>query len=148
MRILRRRLLRRRMRLRRLGQRAPRRPRLKPLDYVAALGAAALVALSFASTYASRSDELRVVVTGRGGEWVYPLETARTLEIDGPLGIETVRIEDSTARISAAPCANQTCVAMGAISRPGQWIACLPNRVFVRIEGGGADGRDVDASAY
>jgi hypothetical protein len=118
------------------------------LDYVVALAATALVALSFASTYSSRGDELRVVVTGRDGEWVYPLAEARTLEIAGPLGLEIVRIADSTARIAEAPCANQTCVAMGAISRPGQWVACLPNRVFVRIEGGAADGRDVDASAY
>jgi hypothetical protein len=37
-------------------------------------------------------------------------------------------------------------VKSGRISRPGQWIACLPNRVFVEIRGRSRE--QVDAFSY
>ena len=36
----------------------------------------------------------------------------------------------------------QVCVHMGAISKPGQWVACLPNKVFVRVRGNSGQGID------
>jgi hypothetical protein len=35
---------------------------------------------------------------------------------------------------------------MPAISQPGQWIACLPNRVFVRVKGN--NGQKIDEISY
>jgi len=87
------------------------------------------------------------VIKGRDGEWVYPLSSDRVVSVAGPLGDTLVAIEGKTARIKDSPCPNKTCVAGGSISRPGQWLACLPNQVLVRIEGG-ADDADIDAAAY
>ena len=52
----------------------------------------------------------------------------------GPLGVNHIVIKDKTVSIKTSPCHNQLCVRSGQISRSGQWIACLPNRIFVALE--------------
>jgi hypothetical protein len=44
-------------------------------------------------------------------------------------------IRDGSAWVVSSQCPNQICVRQGKISRPGQWIACLPNDIFIRISG-------------
>ena len=121
--------------------------RIKALDIVIALAAAGVVAISAISAYGPGSGQANVVIKGRDGEWVYPLSTDRELAVAGQLGDTHVAIRAKSARIEDSPCPNQTCVASGSIGRAGQWIACLPNQVLVRIEGG-SDDDGVDASAY
>jgi hypothetical protein len=38
-------------------------------------------------------------------------------------------------QVISSPCPEKICVKTGRISKPGQWIACLPNRVFISIRG-------------
>jgi len=121
--------------------------RLKALDAAIIAASVALVAASAAWAYAPLSGEARAVVEGPGGEWIYPLDEDREIRIEGPLGGTMVRIESGSARIEDSPCPTKTCVASGALSRAGQWAACLPNKVLLRIEGGAADD-GVDAATY
>lgn len=60
----------------------------------------------------------------------------RTIAAPGPLGKTLVEIRDGRARIVASPCANKLCVTAGRIALTGQLIACIPNKVVVRIAGG------------
>lgn len=122
--------------------------RLRALDLLAVLGGIATVVAVSLIVYAGPSGPPEVRVSGRGGEWIYPLDRAAEIEIPGPLGSTWVHIEDGRVRIERSPCPNQTCVAAGSISGVNQWVACLPNEVFVRIAGsaGGGTGDDqVDA---
>ena len=48
-------------------------------------------------------------------------------------------IDGSYAYIETADCPNKLCT-HGRISRPGQMLVCLPNRVFAVISGSGVDG--------
>lgn len=121
--------------------------RLRPLDIVIALAAAGAIAFAAVSAYGPGSGPVNAVLKGRGGEWIYPLSADRELRVAGPLGDTVVEIRGKSVRIVASPCPNKICIAAGAIERPGQWLACLPNQVFVSIEGRRADG-GVDASAY
>ena len=121
--------------------------RLRPLDLVALLGAALAVALSAMVAYTPSNSALRVVISGSGGQWIYPLASDRTVQVAGPLGLTTVVIGEKTVHVSDSPCRNKICIAMGSISSAGQWVACLPNRVFVRIEGETAEGA-ADTGAY
>jgi hypothetical protein len=121
--------------------------RLRPLDIVIALAAAGAIAFAAVSAYGPGSGPVNAVLKGRGGEWIYPLSADRDVRVAGPLGDTVVEIRGKSVRIVASPCPNKTCIAAGAIERPGQWLACLPNQVFVSIEGRRADG-GVDASAY
>ncbi len=120
---------------------------MKPLDILIVAAAIAVVAWVSVSVYAAKSGAPVAVITGQGGEWVYPLAGDRTLNIAGPLGDTVVRISGKKVFVEDSPCRNKVCIAMGAISRAGQWVACLPNRVFVRVEGKTEDG-GVDATVF
>ncbi len=121
--------------------------RLKPLDYGIVLAGLIAVILVSIQVYARSGSELSVVIGGTEGEWIYPLDGDRTLEIAGPSGTSVVEIREGHVHMLSSPCKNQTCVAAGAIASEGQWLACLPNKVFVRIEGMGKD-EQLDAAVY
>ncbi len=121
--------------------------RLRPLDAIILAAGAALVAASAAWAYAPGAGTPVAVIDGPGGRWVYPLDRDSELRVPGPLGDTIIEIGGGRARIASSPCPDETCVAAGALSRPGQWSACLPNRVMLRIEGG-TDDELVDATAY
>jgi hypothetical protein len=121
--------------------------RVKPLDLAIVIAAALAVAWAAVSAYSPAGERALAVVTGKGGEWMYPLSADRTFRVAGPLGDTVVEIRDKALRITDSPCPNKTCIAAGAISKPGQWVACLPNQVIARIEGGRAD-NGVDATVY
>jgi len=106
-----------------------------------------IVAASAIWAYGPQSGDAKVVIKAQGGEWIYPLSIDREIKVPGPLGDTLVGIHDKTVRIEDSPCPNKTCVAAGAISKAGQWIACLPNQVLVRVEGGSEDA-GIDASVY
>jgi hypothetical protein len=122
--------------------------RLRSLDFVAILAAAAAIAVASAAAYSGGGGARRAIVTGRSGEWIYPLDADRTIEVAGPLGSSRLEIHDKSIHFADSPCPNKTCVAAGNISTAGQWLACLPNEVFVRIEGGANDAGGIDAGAY
>ncbi len=94
----------------------------------------------------------RLEVQTDQGVWVYPLTTTRTIEALGPLGVTDVQVQAKTGQpsqvwVSDSPCKNKICIEMGKISRVGQWVACLPNHVFVRISGTPPVG-GLDATTY
>ena len=51
-----------------------------------------------------------------------------------------VTISGGKVLVSEASCKNQVCVKHSGISLSGESIVCLPNRLLVRIEGGGKGG--------
>lgn len=109
--------------------------KLKIFDIPAVAFAAAVAIFSAVFVYGSGSGETRVIIEGGGKTWVYPLGTEQTLQVEGDIGVTVVHIHDGKVAVEDSPCDNKTCVAAGAIDSNGQWIACLPNGVFVRIEG-------------
>jgi hypothetical protein len=109
---------------------------LKPWDYGAAAAALIITVLSALFVYAGTGVEETVIIKGSGGSWVFPLGAEETLAVPGPLGDTVVELRDGEVRVLSSPCANQTCVTAGRIHSRGQWVACLPNRVLLRVEGG------------
>jgi hypothetical protein len=87
-----------------------------------------------------------LVLEAPGGTWVYPLETGGVVRVPGALGDSVLEIRDGSVRFLDSPCENKICTAHSPLAHNGDWAACLPNRVFARIEGAG-DG-DFDATAY
>jgi hypothetical protein len=112
---------------------------MKPLDVASILLVAGLVAAASILTYSGGSGFERIVITGRSGTWIYPLDSDGRIEIPGPLGKTVVAFHGGEVHIEKSPCPTQSCIQMGAINLKGQWLACLPNEVFVRIEGGADD---------
>jgi hypothetical protein len=108
---------------------------LKIMDVAVILLALGLTGVSAFGAYVQPGDTTRVVINGSGREWVFPLDTDERVEIPGPLGNTVVRIEGNQAWVESSPCTNQVCVAAGHIHGQGEWVACLPNNVFLMIEG-------------
>jgi hypothetical protein len=120
---------------------------LKPLDLVVIGVSAALIVFSAFMIYARPQGASQVMIQGGGRVWVFPLDAAETLTVPGPLGDTVVEIRNHQARVLSSPCANQSCVAAGHIRTGRQWVACLPNNVFVVIEGTDDD-RAVDTTVW
>jgi len=120
--------------------------KLKALDFLAiALSLLAVGGFSI-SAYAGKDTARDVVIEASGTEWIFPLNIDREETVKGPLGDTLVVIKGGRAFVEDSPCPDKLCVHMPAISRASQWIACLPNRVFVRVRGG--SGQDVDGLSY
>ena len=122
---------------------------LKPLDF-AALALSVGVAVFFAvSVYGGAVQPSLVSIQSEGGTEVYPLGEDRTVAVAGPLGDTIVEIDgEGHAAVVESPCPNKLCIQAGRLSRQGDWSACMPNKVFVRIDGGAAQEGGVDATVY
>ena len=83
----------------------------------------------------------RVVIKISGKEYgTYSLSEDRTIPVEQDGGkSNTVVIEDGKVHVSEASCHNQVCVKHAAISRTGESIVCLPNKMIVTIEGSEED---------
>jgi hypothetical protein len=122
---------------------------LKPFDFLVVGIAVALTGFSAFVVYARPQAGQQVIIQGASGRtWVYPLDADETVAVQGPLGNTVVRIHNHQAWVESSPCGNQTCVAAGHINSEGEWVACLPNNVFLLIEGAGNDTGNVDSSAW
>ena len=76
----------------------------------------------------------RAVVTVDGQEiGSYPLQKSGTFPLNG--GTNILVVENGEAWVSEADCPDKVCMGMGRISRNGEFIACLPNRLLIVVEG-------------
>jgi len=111
------------------------------------LACAALVAAS--PLIHSPSEARRVRITCRGEEFgIYPLDKDAEITVTQAGNTNIIAIENHTVHMESATCHNQVCVDTGVISRTGETIVCLPNRVVVEILGpqkGGEDDEGIDA---
>ena len=64
----------------------------------------------------------------------YPLNRDGTFPLNN--GSNILVVENGEAWVSEANCPDKVCMGMGKISRNGDFIACLPNRLIVVVEGG------------
>lgn len=101
------------------------------------LSSVTLVVLTV-SVYGGPEAAVLVVASGEQ-EWIYPLDQDREIEVQGVLGVTSIHIGDNKAHIEDSPCINKTCIASPPIRNTGDWSACLPNGVFIRIEGAEAE---------
>jgi hypothetical protein len=119
----------------------------KPCDTVIIL-LAAFVCFTAFSIYMKPQPSTQILIQGTGGEWIFPLEAEETVRVPGPLGDTIIRIHNNEAWVESSPCVNQVCVAAGHINRFGAWVACLPNNVFLIVEGNNENGAQPDAVSW
>lgn len=114
-----------------------------PGDLFLVLGVLALAVVLFLDPWgrATPGSAAEVVVEVNGREVLrLPLEEEGQYELDGFRGPFLFWVEDGGVRMVDSDCPDKLCVGMGRVSRPGQAVVCLPNRVTLRLEGdGGVD---------
>jgi hypothetical protein len=115
-------------------------------DLVIIFLAVGLTAFSAYTAYVKPQAVSRVLIRSQRQTWSFPLETEETVNVSGSLGTTVVRIYGNQAWVESSPCENQSCVTQGPLKQQGNWAACLPNGVFVMIEG--RDETSPDAVAW
>ncbi len=107
----------------------------------AALLLAAAFIMIFSGLFLNEDNSSGVLITLNGKEYAAyrfsEIEEDITLEISSEYGSNTVVVTKEGAYVKAASCEDKLDVKMGKISRAGQMIVCLPNRLMIEIIGGG-----------
>jgi len=83
------------------------------------------------------SAEIVIQVDGED-KFFYPLyQDGRDeiIDIQGVNGITTVHLQDGRVRVVDSACPDKICVNTGWTNNPAKPIACLPNKVIVKITG-------------
>lgn len=119
----------------------------RPLDYLALVLSIMTVVAVSAFAYGGRAQASEVSIQNDEGTFLYSLDQDRRIPVSGPLGDTVVEIEDGRVHVDSSPCRDKICIAAGWLEDAGQWTACLPNRVFVRVEGGESED-GVDAQTF
>jgi len=121
--------------------------RLRAGDMLALTLAALVTVFFFRYAYGAGSGEARLCIQEEAGAFVYPIDADLDIDASGPLGITRILIRGGQAFVAHSPCRDKLCMSMGHVSQTGGWIACLPNRVFIKIDNSGME-KDVDAATY
>lgn len=106
------------------------------------LAGAAFGGIALYSRLATKEPEAVVSLDGEE-QGRYPLAENTVVEIrqeDGSYNI--LRIQDGQAEITEASCPDKVCVRHRPVSRQGESLVCLPNKMVVEIENGEASGID------
>lgn len=117
-------------------------------DALAAAFVLALAGLVFALFYGGRGDAPTAAVISVDGAEVQ--RVALPVAGDEPLTIRpdglpyplTIQITGYEVMVLESACPSQDCVASGTVSRSGESIICLPNRLVVQLTGGSGSGID------
>ncbi len=117
----------------------------KLLDIALILAVIGAASISGYYIYGNRGGRVHLVIEAPSGSWVYGLDTDRTIDIPGPLGNTVVEIAKGEAKIIDSPCPNKTCISSPPVSKKGQWNACLPNQVIIRVDGDAGAADEIDA---
>ena len=121
----------------------------KPLDYLLILLGLILCAFSVMAATSQQEGTPLLILTSPTKEYIYPLDTDTTVQIPGLEGVSTIQIQQGQAQYLDSPCANKTCVAASPIHRNGEWSACLPNGIFMRVENTSSNSAtDIDIMAF
>ena len=86
----------------------------------------------------SEPGESLTVISEGGTVGTYSLSQDREFTVGG----NTIVISDGAVHMKAADCPGGDCLSAGEISRAGESIVCLPNRLILRIDGTSGDGPD------
>jgi len=112
------------------GVKSDRNTAIRDIVLILAIALVGLCLLFFNGRKTTPGSSVVVEVDGKTVA-SYPLDTDGVFVLNG--GTNTLEIKDGRARISDADCPNMQCVRQGWISRGGQSIVCLPNKLIVTV---------------
>lgn len=110
--------------------------RLKLFDIVFILIFLIVIFLSFFSLFRKKNEKAaELFVQTPKEKFVYSLAKDGIYKFKGLLEESSIQVENGRAKFIDSPCENKNCIQSGEISTNGQWAACLPNGIFIKIEG-------------
>lgn len=112
---------------------------LRPGDWFTLCAAAAAVAASWLTLTSSGPAQRAQIRSGGRLVAELPLTSARTLDVDGPLGRTRIEVAPGRARVVSDPGPRQYCVKQGWLDRPNAIAICAPNQVSLALVGAAPD---------
>lgn len=88
------------------------------------------------ATYAAGSLEARITVNGKLYKQVPLTKQVQTIDMKTEYGTNTLKVFDNGIQMTESSAPRRIALDMGFISKPGERIICVPNRVLVEIVGG------------
>jgi len=70
------------------------------------------------------------------------------IHIPAATGENVVEIDRDSVRMLYAQCPDQDCIRQGWISRPGQIIVCLPNKIVIKVQSDNNYADEVDEVTF
>ena len=94
--------------------------------------------------YLKSSDTGSTAVILSDGEKLYRIDLSKVKEayeitVETERGSNTVLVEPGAISVIEADCPDKVCIHQGKISTGGVPIVCMPNRLYIMIEGGELD---------
>ena len=110
---------------------------MKKWDWILFAGAVWIAILMLILISFGREDGTYVIVSVNGSETArYALSEEMTEEIQGMKnGHVQLVLHDGEADVTEASCPDKLCVHQAKISKSGEMIVCLPNRIVISIAG-------------
>lgn len=116
-----------------------------------AVASAALLAGAILSTltFGNTTEGVRVVLVEASGrrQFVTGSSGNYSIRAAGILGVSRIEISHSGVRFVDSPCPLGICVAVGAVSSPGDMAICVPNGVALFVEGD-EQGEGIDSVTF
>lgn len=112
--------------------------RLTPFDRKLVTALALLVLAAFLLPLQQGVGAQLIVSSGADILFVAPLKQDQQIDLSGPLGITKLQVKDGAVRVLSSPCPQKICIGMGKARYSGDLLACVPNRLVMRIEGDGS----------
>lgn len=80
-------------------------------------------------------EAFTVTIESVGGtrEALVTPEKNEEIALSGPLGVTIVAIRGGKVFVVTSPCPDKVCIKTGKIPDDTDFIACVPNRVFIRV---------------
>ncbi len=109
---------------------------LKPGDYVIYLVIIFSLIIHYSLHTITPNQKKIVEITNYKNKiFRYSLNDNRMIDIPGPYGLTEIQIKNKSVRVYKASCPYKTCRHMSTISKEGEVIICIPNRIFIKIIG-------------
>jgi len=120
--------------------------KLKIFDYISIIIYLAVIILVSIAAYSGNGTAKSVSIKAAGETYIYMLDTDRTIEVKGPLGRTFIKILDSEVFVEESPCRDKLCIQAAPLNKSGEWNACMPNKVFIRISD--SEDNELDSLSY
>ncbi|AIN94040.1 NusG domain II-containing protein [Treponema putidum] len=108
--------------------------KVKTFDIIIFAIIVAFITLTSLFIYSADNSTLYLSVHTPKGNWIYPMDTDISFEVEGETGPVNIRIEKNEAFVVSSTCLNKTCITAPKLKNHGDWNACLPNKVFLSVE--------------
>lgn len=101
------------------------------VGFIITLGVLSLVALNHLR---QPGDQVIIEVNGQIVQQL-DLKASQEITATGSIGKTTIKIDQGEAQVIHSDCPEKICIKTGKITRTGEIIVCVPNKVVVKIAG-------------